>query len=202
MPTNFFKILGSENPVNTSLGVMTQGLGFPLRDVEPSISGGDVTVVVESALTSASIIDQLPVGLGTALQVVFGDAQTTTWFDIDALGNITCLVADEYTLRVKFAVGRRGAPSGLSQIYTRALINGVAQGPSSHAILDNPDVEIPFDYEGVGTLAVNDILTFEIIRDTDGDNSGGLYAGNPTVVGWADSPSANLTLSRFVAVTP
>jgi hypothetical protein len=202
MPTNFFKILGSENPVNTSLGVMTQGLGFPLRDVEPSISGGDVSVLVESALESASIIEQLPVGLGTALQVIFGVAQTTTWFDLDALGNITCLVADEYTVRVKFAVGRRGAPSGISQIYTRALINGVAQGFSSHSILDNPDVEIPFDFEGVGPLEIGDILTFEIIRDTDGNNSGGLYPGNPTVVDWADSPSAKISISRFVAVTP
>jgi hypothetical protein len=202
MPTDFFKLLGNTSPVNQSLGVITQGLGFPLRDVEPSASGGDVTILVENALVSANITDQLPVGLGTALQVVFGAPQTTTWFDLDALGNITCLVADEYTTRIKFAVGRRGAPSGVSQIYTRALINGVAQGFSSHAILDNPDVEIPFDFEGVGPLAVNDILTFEIIRDTDGNNSGGLYAGNPTVIDWAPSPSASLTMSRFVAVTP
>jgi hypothetical protein len=202
MPTEFFKLLGNTSPVNQTLGKMTQGLGFPLRDVEPSASGGDVTILVENALVTANITDQLPVGLGTALQVVFGAPQTTTWFDLDALGNITCLVADEYTVRLKFAVGRRGAPAGVSQIYTRALINGVAQGFSSHAILDNPDVEIPFDFEGVGPLAVNDILTFEIIRDTDGNNSGGLYAGNPTVVGWNPSPSANLTISRFVAVTP
>jgi hypothetical protein len=200
MPEEFFKLLGNETPASSSLGNMTQGIGYPLRPVEASTSGGEVTVKIEHALTTASIIDQEPAGLGNALQVIFGDAQTTEWFDLDALGNITCLVTDEYTLRAKFAVGRRGAPTGESQIYTRALINGVPQGFTSHTIVDSADIEIPFDFEGVGSLQINDILTFEIIRDTDGDDSGGLYAGNPTVAGWADSPSALVDINRFVAV--
>jgi hypothetical protein len=202
MPDTFFKILGGTAPVLQSLGVMTQGIGYPLRDVEPSASGGDVSILIESALVANSLVDQLPAGLGLPLQITWGGAQTTTWFDVDVLGNITCLVTDEYTLRAKISVGRRGAPTGVSQIYTRMLINGVQAGPSSHSIIDNPDIEIPFDFETNGSLTQGDILTFEIIRDTDGNDSGGLYAGTPDVVGWNPSPSARLLLSRFVAVTP
>ena len=202
MPDAFFKLLGGTDPINQNLGNMTQGIGYPLRPVEPAVSGGDVSVLIENALTADSLLDQTPAGLGVPLQVTFGAPQTTTWFDLDALGNITCLVTDEYTLRAKLTVGRRGLPVAVSQIYTRLLVNGTQSGPSSHTIIDNPDIEIPFDYEGNGSLTAGDVLTFEIIRDTDGNDSGGLYAGNPDVVGWNPSPSARLLISRFVAVTP
>ena len=202
MPDTFFKLLGGTDPLNQSLGLMTQGIGYPLRDVEPAISGGDVTVLVENALDTASVIDQLPAGLGVALQVLFGAPAATTWFDVDALGNITCLVTDEYTVRGIFSVGRRGGAAGVAQIYTRGLINGVATQYTSHAIIDNPDVEIPFSFETTLTLTAGDVVTFEIIRDTDANNSGGLYAGVPDVAGWASAPSARIIINRFVAVTP
>ncbi len=199
MPDNFFKILGGTDPVIQSLGKMTEGIGFPLRDVEPTTAGGAVSIVIEDALSASSVLDQQPTALGVALQVEFGAAQSTPYFDLDALGNITCLVADEYSLRVKLTVGRRGGAAGVSQIYTRALVNGVALGNSSHTIIDNPDIEIPFDFEANGSLLAGDILTFEIIRDTDGNNSGGLFAGVPDV-GWNPSPSARLLLTRILAV--
>ena len=202
MPDTFFKILGGTDPVNQSLGRMTQGIGYPLRDVEPAVSGGDVSVQISTALDANSFVDQLPTGLGAALQITFGDAQTTPEFDLDALGNITCLATDEYTLRGKFVVGRRGAAAGVAQVYTRLLVNGTPSPITSHTIIDNPDVETPYDFEANGSLTAGDVLTFEIIRDTDGNDSGGLYAGIPTVAGWASSPSARLVLSRFLSVTP
>ena len=199
MTAPFFKLLGGTDPVGQEIGAMTQGLGFPLRSVEPATSGGTVVVSVEDALIAESLADQDPVGLGVALQVTLGPAQTTAYFDVDALGNVTCLATDEYTLRAKFTIGRSGG-GGESQIYTRLLVNGVPVGPSSHTIIDNARIEIPFDFEANGVLTAGDVLTFEIIRDTDGNNSGGLSAGIPDVAGWASSPSARLLLTRFVAV--
>ena len=43
-------------------------------------------------------------------------------------------------------------------------------------------------------------LGFEIIRDTDGNNSGGLRAGLPNI-SWNPSPSALLIITRFAAVS-
>jgi hypothetical protein len=197
MPTNHFKLLGSTNPVSQSLGVMTQAIGFPLRDVE----GGETEVLFSTSLLAESLVDQSPTGLGVALQITLGDAQTTDDFDLDALGNITVLVTDEYALRAKFTIGRAGA-AGESQLYTRLLINGTQAGASSHSIVDNSRIEIPFDFEANGFLTAGDILTFEIIRDTDGDDSGGLTAGIPDVVGWNPSPSARVLFSRSTAVSP
>jgi hypothetical protein len=198
MPTNHFKLLGSTNPVSDSLGVMTQAIGFPLRDVE----GGQTFVVTEELLLGESFVQQAPVGLGVALQVEFGPLQNLPDFTLEADGTLTVLTTDEYSFRVKFSVGRRGLPVAVSQIYIRGLLNGVQTGSSVHAIIDNPDIEIPIFISGTVAFTVGDVLTFEIVRDTDGNDSGGLEPGNVDVVGWMDSPSAQMVINRAIAVTP
>ena len=196
-----FKLLGGTDPVNQSLGVMTQGLGFPLREVEPAVSGGAVTVVVQNALSADSFVDQDPVGLGTPMRVSFGDAQANEFFSLAADGTLTVLQGDEYTFRVKLTVGREGA-GGESQLYTRVMYNGVQAGVSNHAIIDSARLEFPLVLEGVLPLVPGDELWIELARDLDGTDSGGLRAGTPDLVGWTASPSARLTINRFVAVTP
>ena len=171
------------------------------------------TVTVEEALRAASFVDQDPVGLGTPLQVTLGAPQSTAFFSVDASltamsmcffsvdanGAITCLAGDEYTFDLNFGVGREGA-AGESQIYLRTLINGVQSGNSAVAIVDNSRIEIPVSFHGVLTLNTSDVLTIEIARDTDVDNSGGLRAGLPDI-GWNPAPSAQVVITRFVGVS-
>lgn len=201
MPDTFFKILGGTDPVNQTLGQMTQGLGYPLRDVEPSVTGGEVTVKDEICLNAESFSDQAPTGLGVALQIEFGTAQTTPTFDLATDGTIECLVTDEYEMAMSFVVGRDGSAQE-AQLYIRMLVNGVQLGSSRHAIIDSDRIEIPIEFNIQPALTAGDIITFEIIRDTDGNNSGGLTAGIPDVAGWNPSPSAFIQISRSLAVTP
>jgi hypothetical protein len=158
------------------------------------------TIQVESALYTASFIDQDPPGLGVAQQITLGAPDTTAYFSVDAAGAITCLQTDEYGVHLRFGIGREGA-AGESQIYLRLLVNGVQFGNSAVAIIDNARIEIPAIFEGTLNLTANDVVTLEMIRDTDGDNSGGLRAGSPDVVGWNPSPSASLEFTRFAAVS-
>jgi len=158
------------------------------------------TIKVEAALTAASFINQNPSNFGVSQQITFGDPVTTDQFSLDAAGVITCLETDEYTFRLRFGIGREGA-SGESLIYLRVLLNGVQFGSSAVAIVDNERIEIPATFEGVVSLVAGDIVTFEMVRDTDGNNSGGLRAGIPSVAGWNPSPSALVTITRFVAVS-
>ena len=138
-------------------------------------------------------------GLGVAMQIAFGPADASPEWSVDATGLFTCLVEDEYGFRLKITIGREGA-SGESQIYLRALLNGAQVGVSEHTIIDNSRIEIPQTIDTVGDFIAGDTLAFEIIRDTDGDNSGGLRAGIPDVVGWASSPSALLAITRTYAI--
>ena len=164
---------------------------------EPQSGSINSTIVTEEALRTQSFADQDPVGLGVALQIVFGGAQSTAYFSDDGLGNITVLATDEYHLEGKFTLGRAGA-AGESQLYIRGLIDGVQSGNSIHTIVDNSRIEIPITFSGTVNLTAGQVVTFEIIRDTDGNNSGGLTAGIPDVA-WNDSPSASLVFTRFAA---
>lgn len=159
-------------------------------------SSGFSRVVTETAINASSFIDQLPVGLGTPLQLTFGPPQTAELFTLDANGVFTCLLTDEYLFFTKLVIGRRGSSGGVVQIYARILINGVPSGNSSHTIIDNPDIEVPVTFSFNLALRAGDTITMEIVRDTDGTDAGGLYAGNPDVVGWNASPSCTLDFSR------
>lgn len=196
-----FKLLGSPDPLITSLGVITQGIGFPLRNVEPTTGGGGtVTVRTTTVFASQSFSNQDPVGLDNPLQITFGAPASTTEFSIDAAGALTCLVADEYTLRLKVAISRDKQGGGESEVYLRALLNGVQVSNSVSTLVDNEKIEIPQIFSGIIYAEVGDVFTFEIVRDSSGTNSGGLRASSPQIAGWNPSPSAFVRVDRTYAI--
>jgi hypothetical protein len=164
--------------------------------VAENVSGSSFSKSLsEQVLLTENFTDQLPTGLGVSLQIIYGAPLTNQYFDVDAAGAITCIKEGQYTVRIKMTIGRRSTP-GIAQIYTRFLLNGTQFGSSSHIIMDTDDFEIPSTHEATAVLQAGDIITTEIIRDTDGDDSGGAYAGVPDVVGWNSSPSAFMTITR------
>lgn len=153
-------------------------------------------VVPEIVLFSGDETDQEPPGLDDPLQVLFGDALVTPQFDLDALGNIKCLEEGAYTVRFRFLVGRTGGAASTSNIFLRAMLNSLQLAPPVHAIIDNQFTEIPLTFEGPLILDVNDVLTVQMVRDSSGNDSGGLYSAVPTTVPWGLSPSAVVTITR------
>lgn len=192
-----FKLYGADDPIaDNSAGVMTQGIGFPLRQVE--VDPAPVGTVESLRAFSPNTQNPVPAALDTVLQVEFGAPQTTDDFDLDALGNITCLNADEYDVRIRFQTGRLGVP-GVAILFIRFLLNGFQLGNSVATSLDDGNIVIPATFTGTVSLQVGDILTGEIYRDSAGINEGGVYAQAATLAGWADSPSTTVVISRVLA---
>jgi hypothetical protein len=200
MPTEFFKILGGTEPVVTNLGNMTQGLGYPLRPVEPATSGGEVNIVTEILVESGSIIDQGPTALDTAYQLNYGAGDTSPQVTVDASGNIEFLVAGNYHTRLEVTLGRT-ATSGTALIFLRALLNGVEYPPiTAGIIMDDNNITIPIFFSVTDQHSIGDILTLEIYRDSGGTNDGGTYTLTPSLAGWFPAPSASVVVSRLQAV--
>jgi hypothetical protein len=172
--------------------------GF-VNDLEAELAS--LQVLTEFAIDAASDLDQNPTGLGDAgkIQITFGPAQTTIDFDLDAAGQFTTLVTDEYYFQGKFEMGRDGQ-AGQSQLYLRALVNGSQVGYSTHLIVDSPRVEAPVSFTGYAVLQVGDLITFELMRDSDGGDSGGLTVGISQEPSWTFSPSARALITRNVLV--
>ena len=123
----------------------------------------------------------------------------TEYFTADATGLFTCLVSDEYEIKIKLSIGREGA-GGESQIYTRAVVNGVPVGDTTHTIVATSRIEIPQFINLYYNFSAGDTFYLEFIRDIDGSDSGGLRAGIPDVAGWASSPSAKIQFVRTYTV--
>jgi hypothetical protein len=200
MPTEFFKILGGTEPVVTNLGNMTQGIGYPLRPVEPATSGGEVNIVTEILVESGSIVDQGPVALDTPYQLNFGAGDTSPQVTIDASGNVEYLEAGNYHTRLEVTIGRT-ATSGTALIFLRALLNGLEYPPiSAGIIMDDNNITVPLFFSTTDQHSIGDILTLEIYRDSGGTNDGGTYTLTPSLGGWSPAPSASVVVSRLQAV--
>lgn len=141
---------------------------------------------------------QQPSALGTAIQVEFGPAQTTTELSLSATGTITCNVTGTYAFRFKDQFGRSGA-TGISYLMTRILKNGVQFGVSQSTRLSSSDSIIPTDSRVVIPLLAGDTVHMQLIRDSLGANSGGLYQ-QISSHGWAAAPSALLVASVIEGV--
>ena len=149
---------------------------------------------LEELVTGDDFTDQLPVGLDTPLQISFGAAQSNSEIDLSAAGAITVLNDGQYEFSFTFQYGRTGA-GGVSWLFFRLLKNGSQIGISPLAKLDNANADFPAEFNNTLNLLANDVITLEVIRDSRGNNSGGLLAETGPA-GWTDTPSASISVKR------
>ena len=143
--------------------------------------------------------NQNPTGLGVAnlVQVEFGPA-TNTVSDavmVDATGTVTFNQAGMYRVRVTSQYGRTGA-TGISEVLTRVLVNGVQVDPSVLIRIGISDVAAYSNSDSWLNMTAGTTLVYQIMRDISGDDTGGLVGLTPTG-GWTIAPSASLRVERF-----
>jgi len=170
----------------------TGGLQVDGQDVSANYHENDL---IRAYSTAAS---QVPVAIGTPLQIEFGPAQSDSHLSLSATGALTALVTETYAIRVKLQLGRTGA-SGISIIMARILVNGAQVGVSQVSKLSSADVTNAFDSRVLVPLTAGDVFTVEIIQDSAGAAFGGLYAQSSSH-GWVLAPTALLVVSDIEPV--
>ena len=158
-------------------------------------------VIATPAFYSANFTTQQPTGLDTPLQVALGPVQDSTqYFQVGATGTITCLIAGVYILEF-YGRFSRTTTAGVASLGGRFLVNDVQQGSSVVEELDDGFFSIPFRTSKVVTLDINDEIKVEIARDSSGVDNGGLSPNTVSAAlqtaGWANSPSASVTITRL-----
>lgn len=139
---------------------------------------------------------QQPSALNTPIQVEFGAAQTATELSLSGLGTITCNVSGTYAFRFKLQFGRSGA-GGVSYLMTRILKNGTQFGVTQSTRLSSSSSIIPTDSRVVIDLIAGDTVSVQFVRDSLGDNSGGLFQQAASTIDWGAAPSALLVASKL-----
>jgi len=143
--------------------------------------------------------NQYPSALDTPLQNTYGSLQSTTEFDLSAAGAFTCNVAGWYKLLWNLRFGRTSG-TGTAQIIWRVLFNGLQIGKTIAGSVGGATDTFPFSLAASIPFAVGDVLTTEIMRDSSGNDDGGLLTLTPAVGSWEKSASCSLRIDKEVVV--
>ena len=153
--------------------------------------------VPQRIITSSSVAAaQTPVALDTPLQIEFGPATLTPEMDLSAAGAFTCNEAGNYRFDLLLHFGRAANP-GSAIVYFNILVNGVPVGATELLTVMDNTVIIPLSQVIVETLAVNDVVTFEITRDSTGTNDGGLVQYQPALIGRPVAETAAIIVDKL-----
>ena len=125
-------------PIATGAGTATFGfLDWTQIANKPMASG------YQTVLSSFSSVSQTPAAVNTALQVVFGAAQSTADVSITAGGLVTFNTSGAYLIDIFLRFGRTGA-SGTAIVLNRLLKNGAQILNSTGASLTAAAQTLPF----------------------------------------------------------
>lgn len=170
--------------------------GFRFVNYNTDIINKPILNGYQTVLSSFSGASQNPAALDTPLQVSFGSAQTNADVSLASNGTLTFNTAGAYTITLFLRFGRAGG-TGTSVLLNRFLINGL-QGLNSNACaISEATATYPFSTTIGLNVAQNDTFVLQIMRDSSGNNSGGLIATTPVAPTWNISPSATLIVSKF-----
>lgn len=166
------------------------------------------TLIPEGATTMERVLEAFnpstsaePSGVDIPLQIPLGNAQFTPSDPVMLAndGTVTFNEAGLYHVRVSTQYGRTGG-AGEARLHARSLANGVQIGDTLSATLDAASTLIPLSVQSWVTVPAGTTFTYEVIRDSSGNNSGGLFAGPVSAAGWTDSPCASIRVERLVHV--
>lgn len=162
-------------------------------------------LMIERVLEGKSLANnQQPNGLGesNAIQIEFGASQFTGSDPVNLLTNGTVQINESGTYRIKgsFAYGRTGS-TGQSFLRIRTLIDGVQPEETVGINIASDSTIVPYTDSVWLFLPAGVDVTFELMRDSSGHNSGALF--KPTIDGgsapdWNQATCAAIRIDRWI----
>ena len=147
-------------------------------------------------LNGSSTVSQAPSALDTPLIVNFGAAQSNASISLDAAGKATFLQAGSYFINAYGNVERQGSSGGVAVLLFRAVLNGTQISTTKGFRMDTPNLPDPYEVTIPFEANAGDILWFEIMRDSSGVNSGGVYP-HTNLGGWSNVPSSQIQIWKI-----
>lgn len=142
---------------------------------------------------------QNPTSLGDAgaIGIEFGPAVGSASDPVNLLASGILQINEGGLYRIKIALqfGRVGG-AGTSEMLFRVSVGGVQTGRSIAFKIDNADETKYFENDTWIVLPSNVEICFEVMRDSSGNNSGGLIQTIPTGT-WNTAPSSALRVERL-----
>lgn len=199
--SELFTLIGANLPDNTSGAITPAAVREVFTQTADSMLYAAAGMKEVELLRAASTVAQAPTAVDTPLQLSFGSAQgaSTNPVMINAAGLVTFNTAGSYAVRVKLQTGRTGG-TGTSILFARILLAGAQYGSPACVRLDNANATFVIESRVVINATAGQTFATQIMRDSTGNNSGGLIPQAATVTAWGTAPSALLIISRLEPV--
>lgn len=123
-----------------------------------------------------------PAAEDTALDLTFGVQTSSSEVTVGAAGTLTIVNTGVYFISSDLMFGRTNSTT-TAKILFRVLINGTQFGNTMYCSLNSSDLVIPYSRSFVRAFTAGDILKFQIVRESVGENDGGVIALVPTLAG-------------------
>ncbi|EBW1466201.1 hypothetical protein CEA64_21990 [Salmonella enterica subsp. enterica serovar Cerro] len=199
--SEMFALIGANLPDNTSGAITPEKLREVTTQLADSMLYAAAGVKEVEVLRASSTVAQAPTAVDSALQLTFGAAQGTASNPvmINAAGLVTFNVAGNYAVRIKLQQGRTGS-TGTSILLSRILLNGTQYGFPAAVKMENPNVIAVTESRVVLDVTAGTTFSVQIMRDSSGNNSGGVVPQAATVTAWGTAPSTLLVISHLEPV--
>ncbi|AGF88247.1 hypothetical protein N275_gp46 [Salmonella phage FSL SP-031] len=199
--SEMFALIGANLPDNTSGAITPEKLREVTTQLADSMLYAAAGVKEVEVLRASSTVAQAPTAVDSALQLTFGAAQGTASNPvmINAAGLVTFNVAGNYAVRIKLQQGRTGS-TGTSILLSRILLNGTQYGFLAAVKMENPNVIAVTESRVVLDVTAGATFSVQIMRDSSGNNSGGVVPQAATVTAWGTAPSTLLVISHLEPV--
>lgn len=182
---------------------ISDGAGSGSWQIPPSVDPTNISInrLIDAESVSVS---QEPTGTGEAnsIQVEFGPAIGTGSDKVQLLadGTLRFNQAGLYRIKVTLMYGRTGG-AGVSELRFRVLVAGTQAGRTVGTKIDDADLGAVFTDETWLNIPAPVDITYELMRDSSGNDSGGLFqsvvtAG--TAPNWNNTSCAALRVEEWV----
>lgn len=156
-----------------------------------------INIGLGPSIEASSTAVQTPTASDTPYTVLYGAGVDTTDVNISTAGLITFKTAGLYFITFSFNFGRT-TNTGTSILAARLLLNSAQVGFTQTASIDASKSTVPNHVTLLRSVTAASTMSVQLIRSSLGAADGGLYPVNPTVAGWAISPSAAVRIQRVV----
>lgn len=157
-------------------------------------SGGNPVIFgLSQILYKESLVNQIPSATDTPLQINYGAASPGPTISIAASGKITYHVTGTYYYNCKYRIGR-SASTGSAHLIIAYKLNGSWVSSFDAVYLDTLDDSSTINFSGFADMTSGDEVEVFLIRDSSGNNDGGLYFFDPVLSGVPTIPSASIDL--------
>jgi hypothetical protein len=185
----------SDKVIGTDVDNMNATKNFTIGQIADLVNS---SLVATQVLNGTSTVTQAPSALDTPILVSFGAAQgsVSTPVQMDSAGTILFNESGLYIVNAYGNVERQGSSGGVSVLLFRLLLNGTQVSTTKGFHLDTPNLPTPYEVTIPFQANAGDVFRFQIMRDSSGTNSGGLYP-HTNLGGWSNVPSSQIQIWKL-----